>query len=95
MSRVNRTQYSYEPQRMDYIPQKDGSAEVYLRKNIEEVDDGEGGTIWEADEVFLKTRLTEEDINGQFDSYFEEPIEMTIEDLAEAVNILAGLILEG
>ena len=39
--------------------------------------------------------LSEEDIEEQFETYFEENIETTIEDLAEAIEILAGIILEG
>lgn len=87
-------QYSNKPERIAYYPQRDGTAEVYLRKNIRKEPDGEGGQIWTAEEVFLRTRLTEKEVDAGFDSYFEEVIPMTIEDLAEAVDILAGIILE-
>ena len=92
---ITKTFYSEEPDRIAYYPQKDGSAEVYLRQNIAQEPDGEGGTVWTADEVFLRTHLSREDIEEQFETYFEENIETTIEDLAEAIEILTGIILEG
>ena len=84
-----------EPERVAFFPQRDGSAEVYLRRNIRQEPDGEDGTIWAADEVFIRTRLSREEVEARFDNYFEEEIETTIEDLAEAIEILTHIILEG
>lgn len=92
---ITKAFYSEKPDRIAYYPQKDGSAEAYLRQNIAQEPDEEGGMVWTADEVFLRTHLSEEDIEEQFESYFEENLVTTIEDLAEAIEILAGIILEG
>ena len=51
--------------------------------------------MWEADEVQIHTRLSEEEVLAQADMYFEEEIETTIEDLVEALDILTGIVLEG
>lgn len=88
-----KTYYSSEPSALSYYPQRDGSAEAYLRRNITR-EKTEEGLIWTAEEIFIKTHLSEEEILSQFDSYFEKNIEITIEDLAEAIDILTGIILE-
>lgn len=87
---MQKTYFSAEPEKILYLPQSDGTAEVYLRKNILQTEEG-----WEADEVRLCTRLTEQEILTQFDSYFVEQIETTIEDLVEAIDILTEIVLEG
>lgn len=86
--------YSEQPDRIAYYPQENGTAEVYLRKNIKE-EELEDSIIWTADEVFLKTRLSEEEVEEQFDSYFVEQIEATIDDLVDAIEVLANIIMEG
>jgi hypothetical protein len=79
---------------MLYMQKPDGSADVWLRKNVEEIE-YEGTVMYQADEVYLSTRLSAAEIEEQFDSYFEEEIPVTVEDLAEAIDILADIILEG
>lgn len=79
---------------MLYMQKPDGSADVWLRKNVEEIE-YEGTVMYQADEVYLSTRLSAAEIEKQFDSYFEEEIPVTVEDLAEAIDILADIILEG
>ena len=90
---MNRVQFSEQPERILYMKNK-GKADVWLRKNITEVTTEEG-TLWEADEVYVSTYLSREEIAQQFDSYFEEEIPITVEDLAEALDILTNIILEG
>lgn len=87
---MQKTYYSGEPTQIVYFPQDNGVAEVYLRKNIEKTEDG-----WCADEVQIYTRLSEEEVLNQFDNYFVEKIETTIDDLVEAIDILTGIVLEG
>jgi hypothetical protein len=87
---MQKTYFSTEPEKILYQPQSDGTAEVYLRKNIEQTEEG-----WVADEVQIRTRLTEREILAQLDSYFVEEIETTIGDLVEAIDILTGIVLEG
>ena len=87
--------FSTEPDQIQYMPQPDGSAEVWLRANIEQIE-MEDGTAWKADEVHFNTYLTQEEILAQADTYFTEPEpETTIADLVEAIDILTGIILEG
>ena len=87
---MQKTYFSTKPEKILYLPQSDGTAEVYLRKNIEQTEDG-----WEADEAQICTRLTEQEVLAQFESYFVEQIETTIGDLVEAIDILTGIVLEG
>ena len=87
---MQKTFFSKEPEKILCLSQSDGTAEVYLRKNIKQTEDG-----WEADEVQIRTRLTEQEILTQFDSYFVEEIETTIGDLVEAIDILTEIVLEG
>ena len=74
------------------MPQADGSAEVWLRRNIRQ-EEAEEGPVWTADEVSFRTRLTQEEIIAQADSYFIEEPETTIDDLIEALDILTGIVI--
>lgn len=87
--------YAEEPDRIQYLLQPDGSAEVWLRTNIEETET-EDGAVWQADEVQFNTYLSKEEVLAQAGAYFvEEEPETTIADLVEAIDILTGIILEG
>ena len=92
---IEKTYSSTEPERAEVRTLRDGSHEIRLHRNIKQEDDGEGGQIWTADEVLIVTRLEPEEVLEHFDDYFEEKTPVTLEDLAEAVDILAGIILEG
>ena len=84
--------FTTEPSQVSYIPQADGTAEVWLRRNIRE-EQTEDGVQWSADEVQFNTCLTEEEVLAQADKYFLEEPETTIEDVVEALNILTDLII--
>ncbi|MCD7784563.1 MAG: hypothetical protein LUH18_03130 [Oscillospiraceae bacterium] len=61
-------------------------ADVWLRKNIAEVkgeQDGESGTQYEADEVYFRTSLSEEDVAESFDELFENGGTTIDEDTGE------------
>lgn len=92
---IEKTYSSAEPERAEVRTLRDGSHEIRLHRNIRQEDDGEGGQIWTADEVLIVTRLEPEEVLEHFDDYFEKKTPVTLEDLAEAVDILAGIILEG
>lgn len=92
---IEKTYSSTEPERAEMRTLRNGSHEIRLHRNIRQEDDGEGGQIWTADEVLIVTRLEPEEVLEHFDDYFEERTPVTLEDLAEAVDILAGIILEG
>ena len=84
----------YEPQNIDYRPQADGMAEVWLYRNIHEEFDADENSDWVAEGVFFKTALSKEEVEAQFSSYFkvEEP-QATVEDLVEAIDILTDIVL--
>lgn len=92
---IEKTYSSTEPEWAEARTLRNGSHEIRLHRNIRQEDDGEGGQIWTADEVLIVTRLEPEEVLEHFDDYFEEKTPVTLEDLAEAVDILAGIILEG
>ena len=90
---MQKARFTEEPEVIVRLPRPDGSAEVWLRSDIHEVTDGEE-TYWEADEVQFVSRLSEEEIMNQADMYFIEEPEVTINDLVEAIDILADLVME-
>lgn len=96
---MERVEYSEQPERILYLPQADGSAEVWLRNNIRQAHKTDGELewdIWVAEEVMFRTHLTLEEVTAQFDSYFTIPDpQPTIEDLVEAMNILEDILLGG
>ena len=96
---MEKVEYSDRPERILYLPQPDGSAEVWLRNNIRQTEKTDGEMtwlIWEADEVMISTHLTQEEVEARFDEYFIEPEPTpTIEDLIEALNIMEDILLGG
>ena len=74
------------------MPQTDGTAEVWLRRNIEPFETEEGSG-YKADEVHFRTMLTEEEVLAQADHYFYEEPETTIDDLVEALDILSSIVI--
>ena len=81
------------PNEIDYRPQADGLAEVWLYRNITADDEG-----YSADGIFFKTAMSEAEVLEQKETFFakatEDP-ETTIADLVEAIGILTNIILEG
>lgn len=81
------------PQSVVFEKHDDGNW-VWMRKNIEEVEDEEGNIQYSCDEVFFKTGATREEIVEQFDAYYffgttwVEEKEPTIEDRISAVEEL-------
>lgn len=78
------------------MPKSDGSADAWLRKDIEPYIDEQGEESgYTANEIYIRTFLPQADILAQFDTYFyEEPV-TTIEDLVEALDFLAEIVMEG
>lgn len=89
---MQKVYFTTEPGQILYMPQDNGTAEVWLRRNINQ-EESEEGTVWTADEVFFRTRLTEEEVIDQAENYFIEEPETTIEDLVEALDILTGIVI--
>ena len=69
--------YDSKPDAILYQPLPDGTANVYLRKNIEQAERStfnqgqeETQTVWTADEKNVKTKLSKEDVEANFDPLF-------------------------
>ena len=68
--------YDNEPEKVKYEKLPDGTANVYLRQNIKQIDqtqtnaDGNETTVnvWTADEKNIQTTLTEAQVEAQFDT---------------------------
>ena len=51
-----------------------GQADVWLRRNIQQEESDEG-VFWSADEKYIRTDLTLDEVNAQFDALFDaEPV---------------------
>ncbi|MCD7820866.1 MAG: hypothetical protein LUG64_01460 [Clostridiales bacterium] len=61
--------YSQQPEAIQYMPLPDGSADVWLRRNITQVDDGDTWG-WEAEETYIRTDLTRDEVAANFDALF-------------------------
>ena len=68
--------YDSEPEKIKYEALPDGTANVYLRQNIKQIDqtqtnaDGNETTVnvWTADEKNIQTTLTDAQVEAQFDT---------------------------
>ena len=85
---------SERPNDIDYKKQVDGLAEVWVYRDVHEEQDAEGNREYVADGVFIRTMLSEEEVQARRDSYFQEPEEdVTVSDLVEALGILTDIVL--
>lgn len=64
------THFSEKPIAMLYMPLPNGGADVWLRKNIEQKADDEGGTYYTAEEVYFRTNEPQSEIEENFEEYF-------------------------
>ena len=91
--------YTNEPESVKYCQLPDGSADVWLRKNIhlEAVHGREGDELaWTANEVAVNTRLEFMDVVANSDEIYEEgaadpPTEYTA---AERLDALEAVVIE-
>lgn len=68
--------YDEEPKKIKYESLPDGTANVYLRQNVKQVDQVQTSTdgtetavkVWTADEKNIQTTLTEAQVEAQFDT---------------------------
>lgn len=68
-----KVQYSQKPEKIRYMQRPDGSADVWLRKNVKKQtgeQEGEEFTYFEADEVYFNTRDTLEQVEANFEEYY-------------------------
>lgn len=91
-------------ERVTYFDHFPRPAEVYLHENIEQVEivhsDGETETQWTADEVYIKTHLSKQEVEENFDAIWvkAETEAKTqgerIEELETLVGDLIDVVLE-
>lgn len=85
--------YDTKPERILYQPLPDGTANVYLRKNITQEDKEEKQSVWTADEKNIKTELSKDDVEANFDQLFLTA-DFPAPTLEERVAVLESAIAE-
>lgn len=92
--------YDTEPAKILYQPLPDGTANVYLRKNIAQAerstfnqDKEEKQTVWTADEKNIQTTLSKDDVEANFDQLFLTA-DFPSPTLEERVAVLESAIAE-
>lgn len=75
---INTVTFSERPEAVVYAPLPDGKADVWLRRNIRETVvqedvDGETMTVtaWTAEEAYMRGTMSREEIERNFDRYFD------------------------
>lgn len=92
-----KAKYNQQPTAITYMGLPSREADVWLRKNIHEVEEpteeGHIQTFWECNEVYFRTELTEAEVTDNFDDLYLKfsHLEPT---LAERVNALEEVVLE-
>lgn len=56
-----------------------GQADVWLRRNIQQEESDEG-IFWSADEKYIRTGMTLDEVNAQFDALFDAEPETPLTD---------------
>ena len=64
---------------MQYMKLPNGQADVWLRRNIQQEESDEG-VFWSADEKYIRTGLTLDEVNAQFDALFDAEPETPLTD---------------
>lgn len=92
--------YDSQPEKILYQPMPDGTANVYLRKNIAQAerstfnqDKEEKQTVWTADEKNIQTTLSKDDVEANFDQLFLTA-DFPSPTLEERVAVLESAIAE-
>lgn len=92
--------YDEEPKKILYQPLPDGTANVYLRKNISQAERSnfnrgaeEKMMVWTADEKQIKTTLSAADVEANFDQLFLTA-DFPVPTLEERVAVLESAIAE-
>lgn len=66
-----KTMFSERPEAICYMPLPlCGKADIWLRKNIEQTTDDDGNAVWTADEVYFRTETTRNEVEKNFDEFF-------------------------
>lgn len=102
---MQKVYFSNQPEKIKYSPRSDGYVDIWLRTNIEEIEETneEGDTFssWTADENYFKARRTsmplkyvEDNFKDLLDlDYSKEEVEITLEQRIEDIeNVLAEIL---
>lgn len=86
--------------KVDYFLLPNGNADVFLHKNEAIETDSEGNIQYVAEEIFFQTKETKEEIENNFDSYWNSVENMisepTIEERVQtAENTILFLLMNG
>lgn len=97
--------YDEEPKKIKYESLPDGTANVYLRQNVKQVDQVQTSTdgtetavkVWTADEKNIQTTLTEAQVEARFDTLILDgdsapTMNQRIAALEDAVSALADAL---
>ena len=69
---ITKTHYTERPDSIKYMSLPSGEADIWICKNISEITDPETGSIgYEADEAYIRTSATEEEISSDIDTWFK------------------------
>ena len=71
--------YDSKPETVQYMKLPNGQADVWLRRNIQQEESDEG-VFWSADEKYIRTGLTLDEVNAQFDALFDAEPETPLTD---------------
>lgn len=92
--------YDTKPEAILYQPLPNGTANVYLRKNITQAerstfneDKDEKQTVWTADEKNIQTELSKEDVETNFDQLFLTA-DFPVPALEDRVAVLEAALME-
>lgn len=95
---ADRVFYSDQPTPIQYMPLPDGSADVWLRKNITAAEDSDDWN-WCADETYIHTDMSLDEVAVNFDQLFNTSNQQltvdqrlaVLEDELAAAKILLGV----
>lgn len=62
--------YDSKPEAVLYMKLPNGLADVWLRRNVHQ-EESDDGISWSADEKYIRTSLTLDEVNEQFDALFD------------------------
>lgn len=69
---ITKAFYTERPDSIKYMLLPSGEADLWLRKDITEKTDSETGAVgYEADEAYMRTSATQEDVAADFETWFE------------------------
>lgn len=70
---VTKAFYTVRPEPLLYMALPTGEADIWLRKNIEQITyhPETDEILYEADEAYMRTTVAEEDVEADFDSFYE------------------------